>query len=92
MYRFGVKKIHLKKIKHHFVKWFQNLFINPQICYTFVGMKSRYIYSILISSKNAHENIVLTNGLVRIQNNINTQYNEKFNQNPDHPIGRVSFL
>lgn len=74
------------------MKVYQIIFINPQICYTFVGMKSRYIYSILISSKNAYENIVLTNGLVRIQNNINTQYNEKFNQNPDHPNGHVSFL
>lgn len=55
-------------------------------------MKSRYIYSILISSKNAYENIVLADGLVRIQKYINTQYNEKFNQNPDHPNGHVSFL
>jgi hypothetical protein len=74
------------------VKAIQIIFINPQICYNFADMKSKYIYSILISSKNAYENMVCANGLVRIQNNINTQYNEKFNQNPDHPDGRVSFL
>ena len=55
-------------------------------------MKSKYIYSILTSSKNAYKIVDSTKDLVRIQNNINTQYNEKFNQNPDHPIGHVSFI
>jgi len=68
------------------------IFINPQICYTFADMKSKYIYSILISSKNAYGIVNSTKDLVRIQNNINTQYDEKFNQNPDHTIGHVTFL
>ena len=56
-------------------------------------MKSRYIYSIYISSKNAYKIADSTKDLVRIQNNINTQYkNEKFNQNSDLIIGRDSFL
>ena len=56
-------------------------------------MKSKYIYSILTSSKNAYKIVDSTKDLVRIQKNINTQYkNEKFNQNSDHPIGRDSCI
>lgn len=70
-----------------------NLFINPQICSTFADMKSKYIYSILTSSKNAYKIADSTKDLMRIQKNINTQYkNEKFNQNSDHLIGLDSCI
>lgn len=56
-------------------------------------MKSKYIYSILTSSKNAYKIADSTKDLVRIQKNINTQYkNEKFNQNSDHLIGLDSCI
>jgi hypothetical protein len=46
-------------------------------------MKSKYIYSVLISSKNAYSTAQNTKDLVQINKNINTHNNEKLNQNSE---------
>jgi hypothetical protein len=89
---FEENKIQLKISKHVLAQRSQNLLFNPQICFRFAEMMYKCIYSISISIKNAYENIVCANGLVRIQKYINTQFNDKFNQNSDHPDGHDSFL
>ena len=59
-----------------------SFFIN--ILYTkFADMRSKYIYSILNSSKNAYSIAQNISDLVKIKQNINTQYNEKLNQNAE---------
>ena len=85
----GEKKYIIRKLVLNSGKVSTIYFFNQQIFYRFAATNYRYIYSILISSKNAYDNVVCADGLVRITNYINTQYNEKFNQNSDHTAGHV---
>ena len=90
---FSRKKIAIWKIivcnwgcKHVFFTWcFVFFFINI-LCTKFADMRSKYIYSILNSSKNAYSIAQITSDLVKIKQNINTQYNENLNQNSELTI------
>lgn len=58
-------------------------FFNKNACLSFADMKSKFIYSIMVSMQNAYSIVFDATGLMQIKQYINTQYNEKLNQNSE---------